>query len=87
MFWDGGKNFMRPAVYVEATASLVFESSCGSGTAALAAWLARDLRDGEGYYEAAQPGGIIEARVTKKDGAIRAISIGGAVALSQEFSV
>ncbi|MDR0451239.1 MAG: hypothetical protein LBH26_08240 [Treponema sp.] len=81
MFWDSGKKIMRPAVYVEAADSLVFESSCGSGTAALAAWLARGLRDGEGYYEAAQPGGIIEARVTKKDGAVRDISIGGKVAL------
>jgi diaminopimelate epimerase len=82
MFWDSGKKFMRPAVYVEAASSLVFESSCGSGTAALAAWLARDLRDGEGYYEAAQPGGIIEARIAKKGGALRSISIGGAVGLS-----
>jgi diaminopimelate epimerase len=82
MFWDAGKKFMRPAVHVEATGSLVFESSCGSGTAALAVWLARDLRDGEGYYEAAQPGGIIEARVMKQNGAIRDISIGGAVNLS-----
>jgi diaminopimelate epimerase len=82
MFWDAGKSFMRPAVYVEATASLVFESSCGSGTAALAAWLAGNLREGGGYYEVAQPGGIIEARIAKKDGTIRDISIGGAVGLS-----
>jgi diaminopimelate epimerase len=82
MFWDAGKKFMRPAVYVEAAASLVFESSCGSGTAALAAWLAGDLRDGQRYYEAAQPGGIIEVRVAKKNGTIRDISIGGAVSLS-----
>jgi diaminopimelate epimerase len=81
MFWDAGENFMRPAVYVEAAGSLVFESSCGSGTAALAAWLARDLRDGEGCYKVAQPGGIIEARVVKQDGAIRGISIGGTVRL------
>jgi diaminopimelate epimerase len=82
MFWDVEKNFMRPAVYVEATGSLVFESSCGSGTAALAAWLARDLRDGEVRYDAAQPGGIIEARINKRAGTIRDISIGGAVTLS-----
>jgi diaminopimelate epimerase len=82
MFWDAGKSFMRPAVYVEAAASLVFESSCGSGTAALAAWLAGSLREGEGYYEVAQPGGIIEARIVKKDGTIRDISIGGTVSLS-----
>jgi diaminopimelate epimerase len=81
MFWDAGKSFMRPAVYVEAAASLVFESSCGSGTAALAAWLARDLREG-GCYKVAQPGGTIEARVVKEDGAIRDISIDGAVKLS-----
>jgi hypothetical protein len=32
-------------------------------------------------YEAAQPGGIVEARIVKKDGAIRDISIRGAVGL------
>jgi diaminopimelate epimerase len=82
MFWDTGKSFMRPAVYVEATASLVFESSCGSGTAALAAWLTRDLRDGEICRGIAQPGGIIEARIVRENGTIRNISMGGAVGLS-----
>jgi hypothetical protein len=44
--------------------------------------MARDLGDGQGRFDAAQPGGIIEARVVKKGGAIRDISIGGAVKLS-----
>jgi diaminopimelate epimerase len=82
MFWDSRENFMRPAVYVRATDSLIFESSCGSGTAALAAWLSKDLRDGESRHTVTQPGGIIEARVEKQAGAIKAISIGGAVTLS-----
>jgi diaminopimelate epimerase len=86
MFWDAGKSFMRPAVYVEATGSLVFESSCGSGTAALAAWLARDLRDGEVRCEAVQPGGTIEARAAKRNGIIRNISIGSTVSLTGPMS-
>jgi diaminopimelate epimerase len=88
MFYDTQRQFMRPAVYVAATDSLVFESSCGSGSAALAAWKAGDLREGEFRCDAAgvlmveQPGGVIEVRVSKHEGEIKGISIGGYVGLS-----
>jgi diaminopimelate epimerase len=81
MFYEPARRFMRPAVYVAAAESLVFESSCGSGTAALAAHLSRALAGGEDRWEIFQPGGVIEARVKKQAGKIAAISIGGPVSL------
>ena len=87
MFYDPGRRFMRPAVYVKATESLVFESSCGSGTAALAAYLSRALPGGESRWEISQPGGVIEARVKKHAGGIGVIGIGGPVGLGGRESV
>jgi diaminopimelate epimerase len=81
MFYDEAARLMVPAVYVYGTDSLVFESSCGSGSAALAVWLSRELRDGEERYKVAQPGGTIEVHVGKRGGEITGISIGGPVGL------
>jgi diaminopimelate epimerase len=87
MFFDTGRRFMTPAVYVAATESLVFESSCGSGAAALAVWETRDAGDGESRLEVKQPGGIIEARVCRKNGEITGIYIGGPVNVSGKILV
>jgi hypothetical protein len=88
MFYDPARRFMRPLVYVAATESLVFESSCGSGTAALAVHLAGGLSggDGEDRWEISQPGGVIEARITKRAGKIETIGIGGPVSLGEAMS-
>ena len=79
MFYDTKNRYMRPAVYVPSTNNLVFESSCGSGSAALGAWLCREQRNGIATYAIKQPGGIIETEVEKREGQIRSISIGGKV--------
>ncbi|MDR1587829.1 MAG: hypothetical protein LBS57_10270 [Treponema sp.] len=81
MFYDAACCFMKPAVYVSAVGSLVFESSCGSGSAALGVRLARDARDAEETFAINQPGGVIEATVVKREGKIRQITIGGRVSL------
>ena len=88
MFYDTSSRFMRPAVYVKSTESLVFESSCGSGSAALGVWLGRDLFDGSAQYALSQPGGVIETEVVKKAGKINRLTIGGEVKLGepQEFN-
>jgi hypothetical protein len=83
MFYDPVRRFMRPLVYVAATESLVFESSCGSGTAALAAYLAGNPSGAEGPWEISQPGGTITARVKKEAGKIKTIGIGGPVSLGE----
>ncbi|MDR2742150.1 MAG: hypothetical protein LBB98_08380 [Treponema sp.] len=87
MFFDRTNRFMTPAVYVAATDSLVFESSCGSGSAALAVWETRNSGDGESRLEVRQPGGVIEAAVRRKSGEITGVSIGGPVALSGKIRV
>jgi diaminopimelate epimerase len=87
MFFDRARRFMTPAVYVAATDSLVFESSCGSGAAALAVWETRNAGSGESRMEVEQPGGIIEAAVRRKNGGITGLSIGGPVALSGKIRV
>jgi diaminopimelate epimerase len=81
MFYDSAAQVMTPAVYVRATDTLVFESSCGSGSAALGLYLARDLDHGEMTLALRQPGGIIEVRVEKQPGEAAAVSIGGPVTL------
>jgi len=89
MFYDTRSRFLRPAVYVRSIGSLFFESSCGSGSAALGVWLSRELRDGTVAYTLNQPGGVIETEVDKKAGEIRSITIGGELKLGDpmEFLV
>jgi hypothetical protein len=74
---------MTPAVYVYGTDSLVFESSCGSGSAALGVCKSRPLDDGEAQYRIRQPGGIIETRVIKRAGTVVSVAIGGPVTLKE----
>ncbi|MHB9293865.1 putative histidine racemase [Hollandina sp. SP2] len=87
MFYDQEEQLMTPAVYVYATDSLVFESSCGSGSAALGAWQHETLWEGEGFCRVAQPGGAIDVRVHKRQGSIQAISIGGPVYLKERLVI
>jgi diaminopimelate epimerase len=82
MFWDSAAQVMTPAVYVYATGKVIFESSCGSGSAALGLHLARDPDRGEKLLTLQQPGGIIEVRVEKRPGEAASVSIGGPVTLS-----
>lgn len=81
MFYDTASRFMRPAVHVRSLDSMVFESSCGSGSAAMGVWLSRELEDGAAQYSIHQPGGVIETEVIKRAGRIVRITIGGEVKL------
>jgi diaminopimelate epimerase len=83
MFYDSEKRFMRPVVWVRAAGTFLFESSCGSGSAALAVWAARNVADTETSLAIAQPGGVIETSVTKQAGKITRLSIGGRVTLGE----
>lgn len=42
MFYEADRQFMTPLVWVKATDTSIWESSCGSGSVSLAAWLRRD---------------------------------------------
>ncbi len=82
-----GEGRMTPVVSVSATGTRVWESSCGSGSVALAWLLARGAEDGEHAYAFAEPGGTLQVRVSMRDGkAVRAV-MGGKVALGGEETI
>ena len=85
MFLKG--DYMTPAVYVESTDSLVWESSCGSGSMAAAVYLSREEKEGTCTYTLLQPGGEIRAAVYKKEGEIFRCTMGGPVRMSQELEI
>ena len=77
---------LRPLVYVRSTDSAVWESGCGSGSAALGAYAAlREQRDVR--LAIAQPGGTIKAHAVFADDAVRQIEIRGNVRLVAEGEV
>ena len=81
LFWDTQRRFLTPVVSVRQTGTVVWESSCGSGCVALAAYLSQNCRNGAGTYVIEQPGGRISAQVIRQQGQIVRASIGGAVAI------
>lgn len=90
MFLDrlpGGMCRLTPVVAVKGTGSTVFESSCASGSAAVAAWLCRGAGDGEREYRLSQPGGEILVRARRENGALRGLTVSGPVALEPPVRV
>jgi hypothetical protein len=85
MFYDTRRRFMRPVVWVRDAGPAAPESSCGSGSAAMAVWSARNLPDTDQRLDIDQPGGTIRTRVLKERGEILKLSIGGQVKLSETF--
>jgi diaminopimelate epimerase len=83
MFYDTKKQFMQPAVYVYQTESLVFESSCASGSAAFAACKYKDILDCNETFLLRQRGGTIQVATKKISGKIESITIGGYVSISK----
>ncbi|MBS6511207.1 MAG: hypothetical protein KH334_05860 [Clostridiales bacterium] len=83
LFWNAEQRFLRPAVCVWAQGSTVFESSCGSGSLALAIYLKREVQSGGCSMSIAQPGGRIRVVLQKLDGALISCKIGGEVALTE----
>ena len=78
-------NDLLPVVYVRDTDTMVYESSCASGTSAAAYYLALLDEDGVYSYDFKEPGGTLNAIVAKKDRKILSIKIGGALEMSEEY--
>lgn len=86
LLWDGAKQAIDPLVYVPSAGTLVREHGCGSGTAAVGCWLATQ-RGEPVQAEISQPGGVIEVKVTVKDGTITSLAITGKVEILEEGQV
>ena len=86
MFLKGEK--LIPVVYVAVAGSLVYESSCGSGSLAAAWYLAQKSgRDGLSSYSFQEPGGSIRVDLLReKDGGVSG-HMGGALFLEKETEI
>ena len=78
---------MTPFVYVVATGTGVWESSCGSGSVALAWALCRGRADGTHVFAFDEPGGCIEVEVRMEHGRVVCAMMGGTVSLGEEKEV
>lgn len=83
MFLDVKKETLTPVVYVPTTDSLVWESSCGSGSVACGWYLAASEEAVKAIlkreYIFLQPGGAIRVGFTLQDGRVIDCNMGGEV--------
>ena len=78
---------MTPFVHVAATGTGVWESSCGSGSVALAWLLCRERDDGMHAFAFDEPGGRIEVRAQVERGHVTRAMMGGCVRIGGEKTV
>lgn len=78
MYYDEASNFMTPLVWVRETDTMYWESSCGSGSVALAEYLTKDSK---GPWQARfhEPGGSLKVERSEKGD----VFLGGPVSLSE----
>ena len=75
MFLEG--QHMTPVVYVTSTDSLVWESSCGSGSVACGWYLAQTAGTSQTRFQ--EPGGEILVTAVRREGKISGCTMGGPV--------
>lgn len=87
IFFDRENLSIVPYVYVKEADTLFREGSCGSGTAAIATLLTRNIDDDELKFVLKQPMGEIEVRTARdKDGEFT-VYVGGAVDLTEKEQI
>ena len=85
--WDREISRMEPLVYVRESGSLVRETGCGSGSAAVGAVEALRQGDGRHVTQVRQPGGVISVTAETEAGRILSVQITGQVRLGTESIV
>ena len=79
---DEASMSMKPLVYVKATDSMVWENGCGSGSAAVGAWLTK-RRGGPQCISLHQPGGVISIVTTADGSRLTGLTITGVVKIGR----
>ncbi|MBO4853763.1 MAG: hypothetical protein J5482_01285 [Oscillospiraceae bacterium] len=83
LLWNESASSMEPLVYVQETDTAVWEQGCGSGSAAIGAWLT--VRRGENQcLSVRQPGGAIAVTTLFADGKLTSLTISGTVHLGRK---
>lgn len=78
LLYSEDESSFSPLVYVASTDTAVWESGCGSGTAALGSYLAAQSQQA-GTFSLHQPGGVISVFAAWNGHAVSALSITGKV--------
>jgi len=86
MFYNEELNFMTPLVYVEDTGSVIWERSCGTGTAALGIALSLANQSSIDMI-VGQPGGSLEVLTIWNNGQIEELYLSGEVSIVAEGEV
>ncbi|MDO4815063.1 MAG: hypothetical protein Q4A83_00465 [Bacillota bacterium] len=86
MFWDKADGLLNPYVYVSTTGTAVWESSCASGSTAVAIYLAVTAGQNKSV-SLLQPGGRISVEVDCKHGIISDIRLSGNANITSRYSV
>ena len=84
LLWDEAAHRMRPLVLVKGSGTLVWETGCGSGSAAVGAY--RAYRNGKGAVrtDVGQPGGVIQVSADFAQPVPANLTITGRVRLGRE---
>lgn len=79
MFLDETCTRMTPIVYVRGPETVCWESSCGSGSTAVAFWLAG--KKNQNFFRFEQPGGVLEVKIQRSSAKIDKLVMGGQLTL------
>ena len=82
LLWTEAKSSMEPLVYVKETDTAVWEQGCGSGSAAIGAWLSAQ-RGKNQCLSVRQPGGAIAVATRFAGGQLASLTISGTVRLGR----
>ena len=82
MYYNVRESFMRPRVIVRSAGTDVWESSCGSGSCALATALSFAQEETDRTFEIRQPGGELAVRVIRSEMDVQSIRLGGELSFS-----
>ncbi len=84
LLWNGERQTMRPLVLVKGSGTMVWETGCGSGSAAVGAFLAQRNGDGTTVTPVRQPGGVIRVTAACSGGFPKSLLIEGTVRIGEE---
>ena len=86
MFTDDENGLLRPLVYVEKTDSLVWESSCASGSVAVCAY--RAMKSGTAQeLRLRQPGGVLSVSADYSNGVLWGVKLSGRAEIVGRYSL
>ena len=86
MFFDKAKNTLEPFVYVASTDTAVWETSCASGTSAVAAYVAK-LKRHSVSLSLRQAGGVLTAQAEYSANDVRRIRLTGSAVIEGKFEI